>query len=598
MLARSARSNSSRPVFLGVRCFLAGIAVLTFASAVLQSASGAELKFKERALADLVKQVPGILKSYDPKSGHFGSGIWICNDQQAMYPLAAAYATAGAGNPYHKDAKLLDVIMTAGDALIQDMNADGQWMFRKKDGSTWGYIHMPWTYSRWIRTYQLIQNDMPPEPRQRWSEALTLGYGKIARSALGHVHNIPSHHAMGLYAAGKALQQPEWCQRAADFLMRVMAKQSEGGYWSEGVGPVVLYDLVYVEALGTYYAMSGDRRVLPALEKAAIFHRQFTYPNGENVETIDQRNPYHSGLAQGNVGFTMTPTGRAYLAHQWSRSKRAWDADLAASLVLFGQEGPLAEPPQGQRDEVFVLREGGSARAATVRRGPWFVCLSAYTAPIPRSRWVQDRQNLVSVYHEKTGLILGGGNTKLQPAWSNFAVGDLGALAHRPGDTNPDFLPKRTLYHVPSKATLAGSSEPSLDLTYGPETCRLQIAAKDDRTLEYVISSTVTSDLPVHAHVTLLPRLGKPLETGAGQKVTLGKNELQLAAAQLGGWVAHAGCRLHVPATATLLWPVLPHNPYRADGRAAPAEGRIAVRIPLDREHRQYRLRLEILGSD
>lgn len=597
MVARPLENTTSRSLAVS-GSFLVGAAALTLTLALSQSAAAAELKFKERALTDLVKQVPRILKTYDPKSGRFGSGIWICNDQQVMYPLAAAYATAGAGNPYHKDAKLLDVIMTAGDALIQDMNANGQWMFRKKDGSTWGYIHMPWTYSRWIRAYQLIQNDMPAERRERWVKALTLGYGKIAKSALGHVHNIPSHHAMGLYAAGKALQRPEWRQRAADFLMQVMAKQAEGGYWSEGVGPVVLYDLVYVDALGTYYAMSGDRRVPPALEKAAEFHRHFTYPNGENVETVDQRNPYHAGLAEGNVGFTMTPAGRAYLANQWSRSKRGFDADLAASLLLFGEEGPIAEPPPGQRDEVFVLREGGDARAATVRRGPWFVCLSAYTAPIVRSRWIQDRQNMVSVYHEKTGLILGGGNTKLQPAWSNFAVGDLTALAHRPGDTNPDFLPKRALYHVPSKATLAGTSEPFLDLTYGTEACRLQVVPKDDRTLEYVISSTATADLPVHAHVTLLPHLGKPLETGAGQKVVLGKKELQLTAAQLGGWVAHAGYRLHVPATATLLWPALPHNPYRADGRATPEEGRIVVRIPLDRQHREYRLRLEIQGSD
>ncbi len=569
--------------------------LLTFVAA--QSAAAGELKFKDRALANLVGQVPGILKTYDPQSGRFGSGIWICNDQQAMYPLAAAYATAGPGNPYYKDAKLLDVIMAAGDALIQDMNADGQWMFRKKDGSTWGNIHMPWTYSRWIRAYQLIQGDMPAQRRQRWIKALTLGYGKIAQSALGHVHNIPSHHAMGLYAAGKALDRPDWCRRAADFLMQVVAKQAEGGYWSEGVGPVVLYDLVYVDALGTYCAMSGDRRVLPALEKVARFHRQFTYPNGHNVETVDQRNPYHAGVAAGNVGFTLTPTGRAYLAQQWSRASGPLEADLAASLLLFGEEGPIAESPPGGHDEVFVLRESNAARAATLRQGPWFVCLSAYTAPIVRSRWIQDRQNLVSVYHEKTGLILGGGNTKLQPAWSTFAVGDLTALAHRPGDTHPDFLPKRTLYHVPSKAALTGTSEPALDLTYGPETCRVQIVPKDDRNLDYVISAAVASDLPLHAHVTLIPHLGQPLTTGAGAKFVLGAKEVRLSAAQLGGWMSHAGYRLHVPPTATLFWPALPHNPYRADGRATPGEGRIVIRVPLDRQHREYRLRLEIVAS-
>ena len=89
------------------------------------------------------------------------------------------------------------------------------------------------------------------------------------------MHNIPTHHAMGLYLAGKALDRPEWCERGAQFMMKVVGAQSEAGYWSEGGGPVVLYDFVYVDALGTYYAVSDDRRVLPALEKVAAFHQHF-----------------------------------------------------------------------------------------------------------------------------------------------------------------------------------------------------------------------------------------------------------------------------------------------------------------------------------
>ena len=109
-----------------------------------------ELTYKDRLLSDLVKQVPSILRTFDAKTGRFGSGIWTCNDQQQMYPLAVAYATAGPGNKYYRDGKLLEVIAKAGDALIDDMDERGQWVFRKKDGSTWGMTRMCWTYSRWI----------------------------------------------------------------------------------------------------------------------------------------------------------------------------------------------------------------------------------------------------------------------------------------------------------------------------------------------------------------------------------------------------------------------------------------------------------------
>jgi len=457
-------------------------------------------------------------------------------------------------------------------------------------------IWMPWTYSRWIRTFALIREDMAPEDRKRWEQALTLGYTGISGHCLGHVHNIPAHHAMGLYVAGKTFNRPEWCKQAGDFLARVAARQSEAGYWSEGVGPVVLYNFVYVDALGTYYAMSNDQRVHPALEKAAAFHRHFTYPDGQNVETVDQRNPYHERVSVGNVGFTFTAVGRAYLANQWSRfGIENLDADLMASLVLYGQEGSVEQTPAGEKKQVFVLTEGGVNRAATMRHGPWFVCLSAYTAPIPKSRWTQDRQNMVSIFHDKAGLILGGSNTKLQPAWSNFTVGDISLLSHKAGDTKPDFLPKGKLHHVPSAATLVLDPAFGLDLTYGPETCRIRVQPVSEKTLEYTIEATRNSDLPVAAHLTLIPHMNTTLETGAGQEVDITDEPSSVSPDKLGGRVTYAGYRLHLPSTASLHWPALPHNPYRKDGRATPEEGRIEIRIPFDESHSQHKITLEIV---
>jgi hypothetical protein len=194
-------------------------------------------------LDHLVEKVPGILQAFDSETGRFGTGIWTCRDQHPMYPLAVAYSTASERNRYYQDPKILEVIVKGGDPLLANMDESGQWIFAKKDGSTWGRIWMPWTYSRWIRTYQLVRDDLPAAPRKAWTDALTLGYTGISRRRLGHVHNIPTHHAMGLFAAGKVLDRPAWC------------------------------------------------------EKAATFHHHFTYPGGQSVEPIDQRNPYHDTVA-------------------------------------------------------------------------------------------------------------------------------------------------------------------------------------------------------------------------------------------------------------------------------------------------------------
>jgi len=556
----------------------------------------AELRFKDELGSVLIRQVPGILNSYDPETGRFGRGIWLCTDQNPMYPLAVAYAYSTPGNKYYKDKELLEVIMEAGDALIDDMDEMGRWEFRKKDGSTWGMILMPWIYSRWIRAFGLIKDDMPPDRREHWTKALTLGFTSISQSALARVHNIPTHHAMALYVAGKALDRPEWCQQASDFMVKVVDEQAEGGYWSEHIGPVVSYNFVYVDALGTYYALSKDQRVLPALERSSKFHRHFVYPNGDRVETVDERNPYHAGIAIGNVGFTFSPEGRSYLKQQWSLyGMKKLPADLIASLLLYGEEGSLAETPATGSEHLDVLTEGGEDKAAILRYGAWFVCLSAYTATVPQNRWVQDRQNFVSIFHKKVGLILGGGNTKLQPAWSNFTVGDMDLLKHEAGDISPNFIPEGDLYHVPSEAALIREPEAGLNLRYGNEECRVRVNPVDSRILEYRIEATAFADLPIVAHLTLIPHLKESLETGGGEKVILGESPLNFTSEQLGGKLTHAGYTLHLPENATLHWPALPHNPYRKDGSATAAEGRIEIRIPLDKQNSAYTITVEVV---
>ncbi|MCA9443701.1 MAG: hypothetical protein KC964_23075, partial [Candidatus Omnitrophica bacterium] len=124
-------------------------------------------------------------------------------------------------------------------------------------------------------------------------------------------------------------------------------------------------------------------------------------------------------------------------------------------------------------------------------------------------------------FHEQTGLLLGGGNTKLQPAWSNFTVGDASLLSHTPGDEDPDFLPKGDLYHVPSSATLVTEPPVGLDLEYGLADCSIRLEIVDDSTLDMLLEMEEESTLPVNAHLTFLLDLEKPLKLGTGKEINL-----------------------------------------------------------------------------
>ncbi len=536
-----------------------------------------DIAFKKRCLEDLVNQVPGVLASQDVRTGRFGTGIWIVTDQNVILALAAAWSTRSEGNPYYHDPKVLTAIMAAGDALIDDADSDGMWEFRKKDGSTWGKIYMPWIYSRWVRAFGIVKEAMPAERSARWEKALRLGYSGISRLLrTARPVNIPAHHAMGLYIAGQTLGEPEWKKQATEFLRRVAADQHADGYWSEHSGPVVLYNTVYCDALGVYHSVSGDGTVIGALRKAATFHAHFTYPDGTLVETIDERNPHHDEIWLPSAGLTWSDEGRTYTERLLRLHRKPLPADAAALLLLYGMEGPgLARDPLDSNFD-FVLGKGD---AAVRRAGEWFLVASTLTAPQSTSRWIQDRQNFLSIYHDRAGLILGGGNTKLQPRWSTFTIGDLNLLRHKAGDEDPRFTPGAGLVHIPTAARLLDGNRFGVELDYSGKRGTVAVATAGGNRMEIAYSG----DKTMTAHLQLLPRMGKELTAASGRRQLLDATSVLWKPGEAGEWIELAGVRVTVPKDATVAWPVLPHDPYKKDGRAEPLQGRIVVDLPLSK---------------
>lgn len=587
---------------------------------VATTSHGEEFKFKERCLQELIERVPEILQPFQPETGRFMTGrAWDQRTNRRMYPLAVLFSTKAESNPWYHSQKLLTTISKAGNALVDAQDRRGRWLYTKSDGSTWGWRYQEWTYSRWVETFELIRDHMAADDRAKWQQGLILAFENMHRYLQTYVdtervHNHYAEMAAGLYAAGQIFERPQWCDTAETYMGLVVEQQSPNGYWTEGGGVVNLYNFEYVGSLGRYYARSQDSRVLPAIEKAARFHWRFTYPNRALVETIDQRNSYMGVVNEAWEAFSLTPVGRAYLKRQWTTIT----PEQLARLIVIGQEGPIASIDS---DDEYVMRIDGVPRAAMLRKGPWFVCLSAITGPQSESRWYCDRQNFVSIYHDRVGLILGGGNTKMQPAWSNFTVGDMSLLQHVPGDENPRFTPRGPLYHIPHVADLIRRPHPGIELWYGQEYCKVLVEVVDDSTLDYIVQSTTLGQLPALAHLTLMPiphpeqrydSMGRPrphsddwqqqavLKTAAGLEQKLTDQRLDLTPQQIGPWIEYSGYRVRLPESASLHWPALPHNQYRKGGEARLHEARIEIRIPMNRtdQNKAYyleeRVRFEI----
>ena len=304
----------TRPILVGV-----ALAMSTIPLPGLAQQDGQWSTWPPRAflLKSLVAGVEPVLKSQDSQTGRFGTQPWTCLDQNVLLPLAAAWAIKSDDNPWYHSDRLLQAIARGGEALVADQDAEGMWIFRKKDNSTWGQIHMPWTYSRWIRAYELVKEALPAASRQQWEKGLLLGFTGIRGYMNSGVQNIPCHHAMALYVAGKVFGKPEWQEAAQAYMAKVVAAQDPAGFWTENFGPVVGYNAVYLDALGVYYSYSKDPVALEALKKGALFHSAVLWPDGSSVSCLDERNIYHAGRDYGNVGFSWTPEGRGFLLQQW-----------------------------------------------------------------------------------------------------------------------------------------------------------------------------------------------------------------------------------------------------------------------------------------
>ena len=334
----------------------------------------------------LIKSVNEILKTYHPETGRFGTEPWICLDQNVLLPLAAAWSIKDPANPYYHDKKLLAAIGKGGEALADAQDADGKWLFRKKDNSTWGQIYMPWTFGAWIRAYVLVKDALPKPQRVKWEKGLILGFDGISKTALTRPINIPCYDAMALYIAGTAFKNEAWKKQAWDFERKVIAEQSPEGYWSENFGPVVGYNMVYIDALGVYYHFSKDPAALAALDRAVKFHSGILWSDGSSAAAIDERVIYEKGATIGNVGFSHTPEGRGFILEQLAKAAAAGregvNGDFAASLLLAGGQGPIVPPAAAEDKGVSVV---GKNDAVVVRAKPWEWAFSAYATPPSRT---------------------------------------------------------------------------------------------------------------------------------------------------------------------------------------------------------------------
>jgi hypothetical protein len=386
---------------------------------------------------------------------------------------------------------------------------------------------------------------------------------------------------MAAFRAGQILGRNDWLQAGQRMIHLAVEAQRPQGYWEEHGGPTTSYNLVYLHAIGLYYFFSGDASVLECLRRGTNFHIRYTYPDGCMVETIDGRVKYHHNVIESAYpAFSLFPEGRrfvrflvenllrqratspephvTYIITGGERKPSGGNFGLStrlASALAHYQTGPEGHIPQ-EDDDYYIHDEG---HALIRRQDGWFTCVSGFVVPAVESRWGLDRQAFCSVWHDQAGLIVGGGNAKSQPAFSNFVFN---------GDDTSGYLPDRAQLRT-------ASQRDTVELNYGSHLASLAVEVVDETRLKLQLQS---ADAARNEVGQLMFRLapGDTLHTAAGDEYQVDETPLAISAEQAGGSVSNANWRIHLPAGSHLQWPVAPFNPYAADG-AAPIEEAVAV---------------------
>ena len=72
------------------------------------------------------------------------------------------------------------------------------------------------------------------------------------------------YHDDVVFAEPQLFDRPEWLRIGTAQILHAVQEQHPHGFWPEGDGPVMGYNLVYTHAIGLDHAFTGDKRVLPA----------------------------------------------------------------------------------------------------------------------------------------------------------------------------------------------------------------------------------------------------------------------------------------------------------------------------------------------
>lgn len=439
---------------------------------------------RSQMVESLVATVGACIPKIDRRTGRVGFPGVQYRHQHIGYALGWLYATKTAGNPYFGRKYILELAIRTNEFKFTYQTKRGGFDAddAKEQGDEWAAYFM-------LRTMEVLGRRTLGAARWAlWTKRLSRYVS--CHGARPFFFSAPNHEAwkaLTLDLAGRVMKRPELV-RMADFgITQLLRYQLAPGFWDENRhhGPSMSYNYIMAEPLYMYWLATGRRDVREALERLEDFMARYAMPDGSTSGALDGRVGYSP--ARFSHAMTLTPRGRRLnelALENWVRpvkpgttadeihpdapSSTAWAADA----LRFSGEGKAR--PLGQESDGFRVEDHDRNFHALARRqGPWHVTLSGVFSDIPKETdniFRLERQNRIDLWHERTGLIVGGGHThrEIKQHLANlfldtdyFADVDFGVVTGRFPDT------VRSTFYPRLIGVASDGSASKLALTFG-----------------------------------------------------------------------------------------------------------------------------------
>ena len=337
--------------------------------------------------------------------------------------------------------------------------------------------------------------------------------------------------------------------------------------------PVTGYNLISAHAVNLYYGHSEDPKAAEALEKAWHWYYDYLLPDFSLPPNFDFRQPYAHGRGGARLPahFMNKPEG-AYISRlaleEMLRTARS-DEGKHPSMRGIGWlafQYPMVDAGVEPREPRWPEFQRMVAEEAGVRRrNGWTAHLSGMTnvgnSNYSLRLFAQERQDHLSLHHERLGLLMGSGGSMIAEDLSTFVFYDTGRAHYL---TDEGYL----------------KSSPAMDtllLRYGSNVGAASIDTSEAAKARIILSlhgerghhphrgvGHVQSAMAARAHLTLRLKAGDTVTAGQRSWPLAGDDETMLRLAFDAGQEVSFGAwaLVCVDGPWQLRWPIRTYNPY------------------------------------